>query len=577
MGTIALCRNADDTGWLLFEDCLEVLRAHQPGDVPDLLDRVEQLSERGLCAVGYLAYEAAAGLDAALSVKAQDGPLACFAVFEAWREIAELADCPELEAWPAEESAIRLGTRYGKPGFLSALASIEALLSAGDTYQVNLTEPLLGHYAGSPLKLFQRLYAAQPSALSTLLLCEDFSVLSVSPELFFSVSGRDVCMQPMKGTRPRGHTAAQDKTYREELLNSEKERAENLMIVDMVRNDLGRIAESASVKARPLFELIELPTVWQMVSTVRAKTDATLRQVFTALFPCASITGAPKARAMEIIGELERDPRGVYTGAIGRVMPDREWQFSVAIRTLCLHRQAQSARYGVGAGIVWGHDPEAEWRELLAKAEVLQKPEPDFCLFETLRYEPHRGCVNQALHLERLRTSAAHFGFCFSAEQAVSLLDRFDAAESVRLRLRLEYREGLVLEVFPLPPPRDRVRLQLSSRPVYSGDPFLRHKTSNRCVYDNQRRQHPQGDDVLLWNERGELTESTVFNLLAEIDGQVLTPALEAGLLPGIQRQLLLESGEVQEAVLLKTDLQHASQLWVCNSLRGRIPAEIIA
>ena len=460
--------------------------------------------------------------------------------------------------------------------FFESIQQIKAYLWSGDSYQVNFTHQLKGNTTASPASIFSFLCRAQPSPYSAFIETDDYAICSVSPELFFEVNGASVRTEPMKGTRPRGRFPEEDAGFRSDLVGSEKDRAENLMIVDMVRNDLGKIAVAGSVCAEELFSIKRFPTVWQQVSSISAKTDASLGELFSALFPCASVTGAPKARAMGIIRELETEARGVYTGAIGLVKPGRRARFSVAIRTLTLDKHNDIANYGAGGGIVWDSDPDEEWQESLTKAKILSFDRQSFRLLETMLYEPVSGVFLLNLHLDRLEASAHYFGFDIDVDSIRTRLCSLQLLRRAKLRLLLGSDGDYELEEHPLSEVKSMVMLKLASRPVNSHDIFLFHKTTCRDVYDEARNDVDHCDDVILWNEKNQLTETTIANLFLEIDGELLTPPVECGLLAGTYRRYMLENGRVKEAVLRKSDLVNVSKIYVANSMRGLQEARLV-
>jgi para-aminobenzoate synthetase/4-amino-4-deoxychorismate lyase len=539
-------------------------------DVLPVLRRVEEAVARGLHAAGFLTYEAAPAFDAALVTHPPDPrlPLAWFALFATREEVPALEGIPDepftLGAWEPSLGAEAYARRVGR---------IREWIAAGDTYQVNFTLRLAAAFAGSDLGLYGALCRAQRSAYGALLRIGDLSVVSASPELFFRWAGGELELRPMKGTRPRGRWEDEDAALAAELVASPKERAENLMIVDLLRNDAGRVSEWGSVHVPRLFETERYETVHQLTSTIRSRTrpGTSLTDVLRALFPCGSVTGAPKVRTTEIIRELEDGPRGVYTGAIGFVSPG-ETAFSVGIRTLLVDRARGRAELGVGSGITYDAGAEAEYQECLDKARFASHPPADFELLETLLWEPGGGWFLLEGHLERTASSARHFGFRFDAEHAwAALADAVSGSVDAPLRVRLlAARDGAVrVETFPLAPqPEAPARVALSARPVDSRDPFLYHKTTRREVYTTRAAERPDVDDVILVNERGEVTESTVANVVARIDGSLWTPPREAGLLPGVFRRHLLETGEIRERALRPEDLWAAEEVWLINSVR---------
>ncbi len=550
---------------MAYQQPLRVICAREPEQVLAALADVEAETERGNTAVGYVAYEAAAAFDPAYACHRQDLPLVLFAVFDRGRAV-ELED--------REGTGIELEAELSETEYARRLATVRKYLGAGDSYQVNLTFKLRGEVQPDYRSLFANLVRRQPGTRSVYLEWDGHAVCSLSPELFFQLDGERITMEPMKGTRPRGPDWNSDERLGRELLGSEKERAENLMIVDMVRNDLGRIALPGSVKVDELFRLVRLPTLWQQVSTVSCSTRATLAEIFQATFPCASITGAPKARTMEIIHELENGPRGIYTGAVGYAGPGHRARFNVAIRTLVIDRSSGQGELGVGGGVVWDSNASSEWQEALNKARFLQQSPPaDFQLLETMLYEPDRGVFLLQSHLQRLARTAAYFGYPCAIDCVENLLGNYEAEDRQKLRLLLDARGGIQLEATTMAPDKDPVRLAVAAAAVQSRDPFLHFKTTRRNAYDEAKTAMAwcadSWDDLILWNERGELTETCIYNLFLEIDGELLTPVLNSGLLAGTYRQLMLERGEAREAVLNLEDLDRASRIFVSNSVRG--------
>src|SRR5258708_5940910 len=414
---------------------------------------------------------------------------------------------------------------------------------------------------------------------SAFLDCGRFVVCSASPELFFRLDRDVLTSRPMKGTAGRGLNPEQDREKGVELRQSQKNRAENVMIVDMVRNDLGRIARIGSVQVPRLFDLERYSTVWQMTSTVTARSFATVCEILQALFPPASITGAPKARTTQIIAQLETSARGVYTGCIGYIAPGRQANFSVAIRTATIDRDTGSVEYGVGGGIVWDSTSQSEYEECLLKARIVTDRPPPFSLLETLLWEPDSGWFLLDEHLRRLAAWGDYLDVPVDIATVRARLDAlagtFDAIPQ-RVRLVVS-RDGLVsCEAAPLAEPGRRVRLALANSPVDPNDPFLYNKTTHREVYDKARAGRPDCDDVVLWNDRGEATETTIANVVIERNGRRITPPVECGLLPGVFRGHLLAGGELIEERITLDELRRASRIWVVNSVRKWREAELI-
>ncbi|MEQ8952648.1 MAG: aminodeoxychorismate synthase component I, partial [Gammaproteobacteria bacterium] len=422
--------NEAEQHWLAYENPLRIIRADRAEQVVPALQQAEAEATAGHTAIGYVAYEAATAFDPALRTQQGDMPLLLFAIFnEASPAVLDPggAVVPELHAEITE------------PEHARRIASVRSHLGQGDSYQVNLTFKQRGEVRGDLRRLFSRLLQNQPGIRSVYLEWEEFAVCSLSPELFFRLDGHCLSMEPMKGTRPRGIDYDEDEQLRQELLASEKERAENLMIVDMIRNDMGKIAQSGSVQVDELFQVMRLPSLWQQISTVSCSTTASIVEIFRATFPCPSITGAPKARTMEIIRDLESGPRGIYTGAIGYMQPGRQARFSVAIRTLVVDRRSGQGELGVGGGIVWDSDAAAEWQEALSKSRFMQQAAtPEFSLLETMLYEPGRGVFLLDQHLCRLAEAASYFGYPVDLARVQRCLQGFSCDKPQRLRLLVD-------------------------------------------------------------------------------------------------------------------------------------------
>jgi para-aminobenzoate synthetase/4-amino-4-deoxychorismate lyase len=433
--------------------------------------------------------------------------------------------------------------------------------------------------AADSYALFHRLQQSQQSENSAYIDIGDFAVCSSSPELFFEIDDDLIRMRPMKGTARRGLWFADDERCVRELRESQKNRAENVMIVDMVRNDLGRIAEPGSVHVTRLFDVERYPTLLQMTSTVEARTTAPFSAVMQALFPCSSITGAPKVRTMQIIRELEDSPRGIYTGSIGYWLPGRKARFNVAIRTAVVDRIKNCVSYGAGGGIVWDSVDSQELDECLVKAEVLNAESEDFDVLETLRWSVQDGFILLERHLRRAADSALYFGFKFNEQLVRAELEQavcgIDSGERL-VRMLLSRSGKVTVESMPLVLDERVRRVGAAVASCNSGDCFLYHKTTKRAVYEKAKAALPDCDDVLLMNERGEITESTIANVVIDIDGGRITPPLSSGLLAGTLRAELLESGGIQEGIVTLEMLHRADSVSLINSVRGWMPVEIV-
>jgi para-aminobenzoate synthetase/4-amino-4-deoxychorismate lyase len=560
--------------WLTFENPVRIISASSLAEILPALREIEtEVNQNGLFAAGFLSYEAAPAFDSALKVRPDDSgfPLLWFGLYH-----APQSTLATEAAHPGLHSLGDGGTSWlptiTREEYETTVARLRQYLFTGDTYQVNYTFRLRGPCPASPETLFHNLVQAQGPHYSAFVDTGNFVLCSASPELFFRLEGDRLESRPMKGTEKRGLTPEDDRNQAKRLQDSEKNRAENIMIVDMIRNDMGRIAISGSVVPERLFEIERYPTVWQMVSTVTSQTRAALSDIFTALFPCASITGAPKPRTMDIIAREETTPRRIYTGTIGYLAPGRRAQFNIAIRTVLVDRPAGTAEYGVGGGIVWDSETGNEYEECWLKAKVLTDSPPVFDLLETLLWTPADGIFILARHLHRLAESAEYFDIPLSIPDLRSLLNAEGLMGTVPLRIRLRVaRDGkITLESTPLDlrNASSPVRVRLAAKPVDPGDRFLYHKTTHRAVYEQAKAGVEDCDDVLLWNPAGELTESTIANIVVERNGELLTPPVRCGLLPGTYRAELLEQGNIREAILPVSELSPSDKIHLINSVR---------
>lgn len=558
--------------WLRFQQPRQVLVARTLAAVLPTLAEVERQVAAGLYAAGFVAYEAAPAFDSALRVRPDEGfPLVWFGIYSA----PEPIDFPPPELAP---QPIAWAPSIAEEDYRAALARIKHYIGQGDTYQVNYSYRLRGPWRQEAWPFFVRLAHAQGRGYGALIDTGDWIVACASPELFFRLDGRRLTSRPMKGTVARGLRQADDLQRAAWLRGSEKNRAENVMIVDMVRNDMGRVADLGSVEVTRLFDVEKYPSLWQMTSTVAAATGAGLADLLRAMFPPASITGAPKARTMQIIAELETSPRRIYTGSIGFWAPGRVAQFNVAIRTVLVDVRRGTAEYGVGGGIVWDSQPRDELEECRTKARVLTEGLPPLDLLETLRWTPGEGFFLLQEHLARLADSAAYFSRPVDLAAIRQRLDeatRELPAAPHRIRLLVAATGAARIECRPLAPLAAPYRLRLAARPVASSSPLLYHKTSDRAGYEQALADAPDCDDVLLWNERGELTESTRANLVVELDGRWLTPPIDCGLLPGVYRARLLDQGKIAEQVVRLEDLRRAAKIYLVNSVRGMWEASL--
>jgi para-aminobenzoate synthetase/4-amino-4-deoxychorismate lyase len=573
---------SQERGFYRFEGFVSEIAAYDEAEVVPALMSIEVAVRAGYYAVGFISYEAAVALDQSLSVKQPSSfPLLWFGIFRERRLQAHQDSLPNpcdsfytISDWQPAIS---------REEYRTALEEIRNYISAGDCYQINYTLPQYCYFNGDVRSYFHDLCRAQSTPYSAFFDLDRYSILSTSPELFFQLDRGVVMVRPMKGTASRGKSAHEDEEIAALLQQDEKERAENLMIVDLLRNDLGRISENGSVTVNSLFDVETLATIHQMTSTVssRLRSDVGLVEIFRALFPCGSITGAPKKRSMEIIAELEKTPRGLYTGCIGYIAPAlSQAVFSVAIRTVVIDKNAGTGVLGVGSGITWYSSPDAEFDECLAKGLFAQKSSPDFSLIESLLHEKGSGYFLLDRHLKRLADSARYFGFAFDHSSARTTLEKFSQSlsDSTKVRLVLSRNGFLSVEAEPLCSSTSRPSswIMFADEPVDSSNHFLYHKTSNRELYRLELEKKPGCMDVIFVNEKNEVTEGANNNIVIRKGGILLTPPITCGLLPGTLREQLLEAGEITERVLIPADLEQADEIYLINSVRKWRPVRLV-
>lgn len=583
--------------WRRFREPVAVITAQEAGEVKAALQQVDAAVAGGLYAAGFVTYEAAAAFGLPVHESPSGLPLVQFGLFA--------PDTIEsLSRFPAQ------GDNQSGPWtptvdhdeYLQAIAAIKDAIARGDTYQINYTFRLRGPFDGSAPALMRDVYAGQAGGWSAYVDLGSHAICSASPELFYSRQDLALVCQPMKGTAPRGFWPDQDEARGRALQRSAKNRAENVMIVDMARNDLGRISRIGSVRAERLYEVERYPSQWQMVSTVTSQAEITsLTATFEALFPSGSVTGAPKHSSMGIIRELETAPRGIYTGAIGYLSPHRRAHFNVAIRTVVVDRRTQTAELGIGSGVIWDSVDRDEYDECLLKARVIAGPSralvgsagrantrraasyavpdpPRFRLLESMLWTPADGFVLLERHLDRLFASAACFRFGGDRREVQDLLANAvgDLRGPSKVRIMLEADGGVLCEAIDLSPLPNPMRVGLAGEPIDPSDVFLYHKTTSRAVYDRARASRPDVDTPILWNEAGEITESADANVVIVRGWRKVTPPVECGLLAGTRRAELLAAGEIVEERILLEELQTADEIWLINSVRGWIAAQLV-
>lgn len=583
----------DNAEWLHFTNPYRLITAAGPDEVLPALREVAQLSQTNQWfAAGFLRYEAASAFDSALHTHASHGgddpstgldenqsTLGSTREFPyLWFGLYPEPDAITLPKPAGRQQLLEWHTTTGCETYHTAIAKIKDFIAEGQTYQVNYTMRLRAEFSGDAWEFFLQV-AQKQNRHAAYVDIGRHVICSASPELFFQLDGTTILCRPMKGTTSRGRTTAEDRERSEWLKNSAKNRAENVMIVDMIRNDLGRIAEIGSVSVPALFETERYPTLWQMTSTISAKTNASVTQIFSALFPCASITGAPKVSTMKIIAELENTPRQIYTGTIGYMTPQRKAKFNVAIRTALIDRERNTAEYGVGGGIVWDSNSRDEYTEALLKAQVLTQPQRPFALLETMLWTQEGGFFLHEKHVARLLDSAGYFDIPLAKETLEEYLEKISASFRTpqRVRVLLDQTGNLAFECNTRDLLQDKQPLKagLAKEPVDSSNIFLFHKTTRRDVYEVARKDFQNLDDVLLYNEKGELTEFTIGNLVIELENQLITPPISCGVLAGTFRADLLETGQVIEKAIPIEKLKESTKVFRVNSLRGWQSIEI--
>ncbi|MCC6135830.1 MAG: aminodeoxychorismate synthase component I [Candidatus Contendobacter sp.] len=550
-----------------------IVIAHQADEVIPALQAIEAaVNQHRLYAAGFLCYEAAAAYDLAGHAPFPEVPLLWFGLYE---QATPIRDWPALIAQAAQRPVGAISDWHptiSLADYEQAFDRIKHYLAAGHSYQVNYTFPLHADFSGDPWVLFARLATAQQAEYAAFIDTGRLVIGSASPELFFQIDGERLTAKPMKGTALRGCTLVEDQAQIAGLQQSAKNRAENLMVVDMLRNDLGRVAHIGSVAVPQLFAVERYPTLLQMTSTVTARTRVPIAEILAHLFPCASITGAPKVRTMQIIRELEPGPRGVYTGAVGFIGPNRQARFNVAIRTVLIDQQRQQARYGVGSGLVWDSNAADEYAECRLKARVLTTQRPSFQLLEALLWEPDHGYFLRAAHGRRLAETAAYFGVALDQSAIetglTDLAQTLSETSKIRVCVAMDGRFTLEAEPLAQAAALLPLRVGLARDPVNSSTVWLYHKTTRREIYAAARATRPECDEVILWNERGELTEASSANLVLDLAGDWVTPSVTSGLLAGTFRGELLAQGRIREQALTGADLRRADHIFLINSVR---------
>ena len=548
----------------IFTDAIKELKTKDIKEVKPLLDELEAYQNEGYYAVGYVSYEAAPAFETKFQVI--DGPL-----MSEYLLYFTVHETVQTEPIPLTYDPITLPKSWQElttaEEYKAAIEHIHHHIRQGDTYQVNYTVQLQQNLTADPFAIYNRLVVEQNAHYNAFIQHDDVSIISISPELFFKKDGDKLTTRPMKGTTNRGLTSETDLAQARWLAQDQKNRSENMMIVDLLRNDMNRISKIGSEDVKSLCQVEQYSTVWQMTSTIETQllTNRSLCDVFQALFPCGSITGAPKIATMEIIKRVEKQPRGVYCGAIGILVPQGPSIFNVAIRTLQM--EETKAIYGVGGGITWDSNWESEYEETKQKAAVLYRQNPKFDLISTGRI--HQGkLLFLEEHIKRLQESSRYFDYPFNAEKAhyqvEALCQSLDLNTDYRLKMSLAKDGELKFEHSQLTNLSDdfcQARLVEQRHPL--DRPYTFFKTSYRPHLNIE--PHEQ----IYYNHEGQLLETSIGNIVLKIEDQLYTPPVHLGLLNGIYRQSLIAENKLKEKVLTVKDLKQAQAIYGCNAVRG--------
>lgn len=552
-----------------FKDPLNIITTNKIDEVIPCLQAIQKAVNNGYYAAGYFAYEAAPAFNGLLAVhETNDIPLVWFGIFE--EPIKAEHDAH------ADFSCSSWEPNVSKPTYYKAIDQVHNHIKQGDTEQVNYTIRMQSTFNGDPFSFFKQMEEGQSANYAAYLNIGSHTIMSASPELFFQLEDNVITTKPMKGTVERGKTYEEDKQFAQWLYHSPKNRTENELITTLIREELEKLARPGTVETTKKFEIEKYPTLYQMTSTVSATVspDYDMVDIFKVLFPAGSITGSPKQKTMDIIHDLETEPREVYCGAIGYFTPDHDALFSVPIRTVLLDNETHSLEYGVGGGITIDSDKEEEYQEVLTKAKLLTRQRTPFELLETMGLIDGQWLVKD-LHLKRLKDSAEYFDFTLpleAIEEKLTNLKQTHPTGNFRVRLVVSRDGTFDTTIQSFSPNNDKRLIRLADHPIDKNNIFFYHKTTHRSIYEEHQSDDSTYFDTLLFNDSGELTEFTTGNLVVNLDGKLLTPPVSSGLLPGTYREKLLKDGKITEQRLTKSDLDHAKDIWFINSVREWIP-----
>ena len=555
-----------------FINPIEVLETYDLDSVKSIFNKVQDYIDHDeFYIAGFISYEAAPAFDTSLQTQRSSSSIPLV-----WLTVFEQVENLEFLTKNTETPILNWELNITEEEYLESFNYVQNHITQGNTYQVNLTSLYKSNDITDSFVLYRDLVFEQRGSYNSYVDTDKFSIISVSPELFFSLKDKNLTTKPMKGTIQRGRTLREDTRNYNLLNNSAKDKSENLMIVDLIRNDLGRIAKYGTVKTPDTFSVQRLKTLWQMTSeiTCELNSEMSLFEIFQALFPCGSVTGAPKASTMKIIKDTEPEGRGLYCGAIGYIVPKdspMESRFSVAIRTVVLDKKTNSAYYGSGGAITFDSDMKSEFAELKAKSNILLPKNMPSGLFETMRFEPNKGIIHLERHLKRLMYSLEYFGIDFKESAIRDSIDQYccEMKETMRIRLDVDRygKHKMSAQKFN---DTDEVRkVTLHDEPIYSNNIFNFHKVVDRSLFENIKRHWQSYNDVILYNERGHVTQSLMANVVVLLNDNWVTPPIECGLLPGIYREVLLERGDIIEGIVTVEDFFTAEAIALINSLRG--------
>jgi len=571
----------------LFRHPLMIVSCRRLSDVHTSLSEIEQLLDIGYFAAGFFSYEAGFAFEEVLDGKVDRGfPLLWFGIYKEpvvfdHRKVRFLPEYPK-EDYSLENLKLSLTEKE----YIDAVKDIKSYIEKGETYQVNYTFKQKFDFKGSITDFYLTLRDNQSVSYSALMRFGNRYIISLSPELFFRKKDRSITVKPMKGTANRGRSILEDRINRDRLRSCLKNRSENIMIVDLLRNDLGRVCTPKTIGPKRLFEIEGYESVLQMTSTVRGrlKPHVSLNHLFKAIFPSGSVTGAPKIRTMQLIDGLEKEPRRIYTGSIGFLAPKKDAVFNVAIRTALIDTKKGKGEMGIGSGVVYDSDPKREYEECKLKSQFLHKRDTNFSLIETMLWDAKRGFPLIEIHLQRLSESAAYFSFPYDTEKLLrqlrSLVNNFDIDQRYKVRLLLDYKGNFDIYSSVIEPDISKKSARFSLKRIVSDDVFFFHKTTRRHLYDYEyRKVKEQGlYDLIFLNNRGEVTEGAISNVFIKKRGTYYTPPVECGLINGVYRRYLIQSRvfRIKEKVLYKKDLKTADAVFLTNAVRGMVKVELV-